>query len=184
MVEGVLLGSLLFVFLIPLAVAVVMIVGMYKMFEKANVEGWKAIIPVYDIYVLVTEVAKLNWWWFLIIILGGAIPIVGTIAVMFAYINLNYTVAKRFGGDEGTIVLTCIFSGIMYCVFGFGQAKYSDAKMSANGLIKDDLSGFEGTASSASSTSKATGDGGFCTHCGAALNKGDKFCQTCGNEIK
>lgn len=168
--------------LIPIAVAIVFVIGMWKMFEKAGTEGWKAIIPIYNVYTLVVDVAKLNWWWFLVILLAGAVPVVGTFAVMFAFVNLNYMIAKRFGGDEGTIVLTCIFSGIMYCVFGFGSAKYDNSKMSANGFMKEDMSGFEGT--SKSSNTSTGSNGGFCTHCGASLNKGDKFCQSCGNEVK
>ena len=32
--------------------------GMWKTFEKAGMKGWKGIIPVYNMYLLITEIAK------------------------------------------------------------------------------------------------------------------------------
>lgn len=53
--------------LIVLAVLVVYLVALWKVFVKAGKQGWEAIIPFYNSWILV-EIAGLNWWWFLLII--------------------------------------------------------------------------------------------------------------------
>ncbi len=52
-------GFFLFVWL---AVFIVAVVAMWKIFEKAGVEGWKAIIPVYNGWVLAEIAGKPGWW--------------------------------------------------------------------------------------------------------------------------
>ena len=42
------ISSMIFSF-IYLGFAIVQIIAMYKIFEKAGIEGWKAIIPIYNI---------------------------------------------------------------------------------------------------------------------------------------
>ena len=41
-----------------LALIVVIIVAMWKVFEKAGQPGWAAIVPFYNMYVLTCEIAK------------------------------------------------------------------------------------------------------------------------------
>jgi signal peptidase I len=37
-------------------------VGFYKFFEKAGIEGWKALIPVYSVYLALKIIKKPLWW--------------------------------------------------------------------------------------------------------------------------
>ena len=53
--------------LIGLILAVIQLIGKWEIFKKAGRKGWEAIIPLYSTWILMTEVAKLNWWWFLIL---------------------------------------------------------------------------------------------------------------------
>ncbi len=48
--------------LVWLAVAVVMIIGWWKIFEKAGKPGWAAIVPIYNIIVLCEIVGRPAWW--------------------------------------------------------------------------------------------------------------------------
>ncbi len=51
------------VFLLAIfAIAVLVIVGWWKIFEKAGEAGWKAIIPIYNVIVLLRISGK-PWWW-------------------------------------------------------------------------------------------------------------------------
>jgi signal peptidase I len=45
-------------------------VGLWKLFEKAGQVGWKAIIPLYNIYVMIKLSGRPLWWMFLLIIPG------------------------------------------------------------------------------------------------------------------
>ena len=57
------IGLVFLVFLlIWLAVIVVIIAGMWKVFTKAGQPGWACIIPIYNIYVLTQVAGKPGWW--------------------------------------------------------------------------------------------------------------------------
>jgi len=41
---------------------IIVIVGMWKMFEKAGKPGWASLIPIYNFIVLLEIVGKPLWW--------------------------------------------------------------------------------------------------------------------------
>ncbi|RKT57439.1 DUF5684 domain-containing protein [Saccharothrix australiensis] len=101
---------------ISLAIAVLMIAAMWKVFSKAGRPGWAAIIPIYNLYVLLKVAGRPGWWLILFII-----PLVNI--VMSIIISLD--VAKSFGkgGAFGFFGLW-LFGFIGYPVLGFGSARY------------------------------------------------------------
>ena len=104
-------GALWLVYmLVCLAIAVVAIIGMWKVFTKAGKEGWKSLIPVYNVYTL-CEITGVSPWWILIVFVGGIvciIPILGYLAYMAATIYFGILLAKStanaFGKDTGFAV--------------------------------------------------------------------------------
>ena len=62
------------------------------MFEKAGEAGWKSIIPIYNIIVLLKIVGR-EWWWVILFL----IPIVGFIIWIIVALDL----AKAFGRGTG-----------------------------------------------------------------------------------
>ncbi len=133
-----LFGGLFIVYmLICLAIAVVTIIGMWKVFTKAGEEGWKSLIPVYNIYTL-CKIIGVSPWWILIVFGAGvlsAIPILGILiglAEMVATVYFGILVAKStanaFGKDTGFAVGLYFLGPIFYCILGFGKAKYEGAK--------------------------------------------------------
>lgn len=120
--------------LIWLAIAIVGIVALWKVFEKAGVEGWKAIIPVYNTYILAEISGKPGWWGLLISLVGFVawVPLIGwvaSIAAIVLYVLIALELAKKFGKDTTFAVLgLIIFSLIGLLILGFGDAKYQGAK--------------------------------------------------------
>src|ERR1035438_2692596 len=57
-----LLGMGLIFFLVGMAVAVVFIIGMWKVFTKAGQPGWAILIPIYNIYILLKIAGRPGWW--------------------------------------------------------------------------------------------------------------------------
>ncbi|MHB2015881.1 MAG: DUF5684 domain-containing protein [Candidatus Xenobia bacterium] len=102
--------------LVALAIAIVAIVGMWKVFEKAGKPGWAAIIPIYNLWVMV-EIAGMPVWWVILCF----IPIANIVAA----IMINIAIARAFGKDAafGVLALTCC-SFIGYPMLGFGDAQY------------------------------------------------------------
>ena len=98
-----------------LAMVAVVIVGMWKMFVKAGKPGWAAIIPIYNIVVLLEIVGKPIWWIVLLFI-----PFVNFVIIIIMMIAL----AKSFGKGAG-FGLGCAFLGFIFIpILGFGDAKY------------------------------------------------------------
>jgi hypothetical protein len=103
-------------FLIPcLIVGVISIIGMWKVYEKAGKPGWAAIIPIYNIIVLLEIVGKPTWW-----IILYLIPCVN---IIFAIWTLNL-LSKSFGQSEGFTVGLVLLSFVFYPLLGFGNYQY------------------------------------------------------------
>ena len=76
------IGLIVFFGIIAIAFYVVYVIALAKLFKKAGEDGWKAIIPFYNVFVLI-QIAGLNWWYFLI-------AISGTICTIAKIDGLNY----------------------------------------------------------------------------------------------
>ncbi len=101
--------------LIVLAVVVFLIAAMWKIFEKAGQPGWAAIVPLYNLYVLLKIVGKPGWWLILFII-----PLVNYVFIIWTYNMLS----KSFGKEEGFTVGLVLLGIVFFPILGFGDAKY------------------------------------------------------------
>jgi Zn-dependent protease with chaperone function len=123
---GIFAGAMVVWLLLMLALVVVQIIAMWKIFVKAGVEGWKSIIPFYNYWVLCEIVGKPGWWGLTPILM--AIPIVNFIAwipVVILFVIIALELGKAFGKDTvWSIFLLIIFSLIGLLILGFGSDKY------------------------------------------------------------
>jgi hypothetical protein len=106
-------------FLLPLALTVVVIIGMWKVFEKAGQPGWGCIIPIFNIYCLV-KIAGKEWWWLLLYF----IPLVNIIISIIVLLSVSQNFGKGVGFAVGLIFLPFIF----FPILGFGDATYGPGK--------------------------------------------------------
>ncbi|CAN5398960.1 hypothetical protein BH09BAC6_BH09BAC6_07420 [soil metagenome] len=98
-----------------LIIAVITVVGKWKIYEKAGKPGWAAIIPVYTWIVMLEIVGKPIWWIFLFFI-----PCVNIIFMIWT-INL---LSKSFGQTEGFTIGLILLGFIFYPILGFGNYQY------------------------------------------------------------
>lgn len=109
------LGSLGVAEIILLGIILLPFISLWKIFEKAGEPGWQAIIPIYNLAVIMKIVNK-PWWWALL----ALIPYLGFIWTIW---GLNLLV-KRFGKSEfftaGLVILWFIF----FPILAFGDAKF------------------------------------------------------------
>ena len=71
----------------------------WKLYEKAGKEGWKALIPIYNMVVLF-EIIGYKWYYIAFMFLG-AIPFIGQAALILFTISYNIKLAKAFGQEVG-----------------------------------------------------------------------------------
>jgi Family of unknown function (DUF5684) len=98
-----------------LAVVIVVIAGLWKTFEKAGKPGWGAIIPIYNIILLLEIAGRPLWWFFLMLI-----PFVNVVVAIIVAID----VARNFGKGAGFGLGLALLSFIFYPILGFGDAQY------------------------------------------------------------
>jgi len=103
-------------FLVFLLVFVIVAAGMWKMFEKAGEPGWAALVPIYNLVVLVKIAGKEVWWVVLMLV-----PCVNFVAAVMVCIDI----ARKFGKDTVYGVGLAFLPFIFFPMLGFGAAQYN-----------------------------------------------------------
>ncbi len=107
--------------LIGLAMYVLMVVALWRVFTKAGYPGWLAVIPIVNAVFLV-KIAGFSGWLALLYL----IPIVN---IVF-HIIVHLRVGKAFGhGWFFSLVLLVIFWIIGYLILGFSDDKYRPERL-------------------------------------------------------
>jgi hypothetical protein len=101
--------------IIYVAVLGLVLASMWTIFAKAGKPGWAALIPIYNLIVLLEIVGK-PWWWLLLML----IPLVNVVFAVWTY-NL---LSKSFGKSEGFTVGLILLSIIFLPILAFGDAQY------------------------------------------------------------
>ena len=94
------------------------LLGWLGVFPKAGLPRWAALVPVYNVYLLVVGVARLSVLWFVLL----WIPAVQVVAALL----VNVEVARRFGRSEGFGVGLAMVGFVFYPLIGYGDAQYQD----------------------------------------------------------
>ena len=114
--------------IIPIIIVqVVVIIGKWKMYEKAGKPGWAAIIPIYNWIVILEIVGKPVWWVILFLV-----PCVNIIFIIWT-LNL---LSKSYGQSEGFTVGLILLPFIFYPILGFGNSKYLGPSAAEAGGLK------------------------------------------------
>ena len=140
--------AVLAVYTVPIIISLVialigyvyMVIVNWRIFTKAGVEGWKAIIPYYNLFILFDLCfnKKTRNIFFIVMIAGPLlssiivwIPVIGQIfpvvAVAPIYI-LNFALPKVFGGDTTMCVLDIFFTVIIRSILAFGHSEYDPSQ--------------------------------------------------------
>jgi hypothetical protein len=101
--------------LIIIAFAVFIYAAMWKIYTKAGKPGWAALIPIYNVIVLLEIVGKPVWWFLLFLV-----PCVNIVFLVWTY-NL---LSKSFGKSEGFTVGLLLLGIVFFPILGFGDAVY------------------------------------------------------------
>ena len=193
-VLGVFFAMLIGLSLIAGVVAILSIVGLWKMFKKAGEEGWKSIIPIYNVYTLATIVGVSPWWILIVFataLISGVLPalsILGTAANIYFSVILCVSIARSFGKDDGFAVGLFFLSPIFYLILGCGSAEFQGKKPMKdpimefvdNEILHKETSTPEANVTEEKTTAPAEK---FCTNCGAKIDGDSSFCTSCGTKV-
>lgn len=101
--------------LIGLAVALLLIASMWKIFTKAGEPGWAAIIPIFNLFIL-TKIARQPIWVLILVF----IPLVQIVGLFLLYKGL----AEAFGKDILYALLLFFIPIIGFPLLAFSGARY------------------------------------------------------------
>ena len=102
--------------IIYLAVLILMLVSLWKVFTKAGQPGWACIIPIFNIYIMLKIADKPGWWLILMFI-----PIVSLIIS----IMMSIGIAEKFNKGAGFGVGLALLGIIFFPILAFSDAQYS-----------------------------------------------------------
>jgi hypothetical protein len=119
-IVGLLFGGVFF--LIWLVVILAIVASMWKIFDKAGKPGWAALVPIYNIVVLLEIVGKPIWW-----IVLFFIPCANFIAAVLVTLEL----AKAFGKETGFAIGMILLPIVFYPLLAFSDARYTPPPVQA-----------------------------------------------------
>jgi Family of unknown function (DUF5684) len=96
------------------------LLGWLWVFPKAGRPAWAALIPFYNVYVLVVGVARLGVLWYILVF----VPVVQVIAAIL----VNLEVARRFGKSEAFGLGLALLGFVFYPILGFGADQYQEGE--------------------------------------------------------
>ena len=117
------LGAMAGIYLTLICViALLQIIGMWRIFTKAGQKGWKSIIPIYNIVVLYKIIGLSPW--LILLYLTLWIPFVGFIVSVVLTIYQANSLAKSFDKDIGYTIGLIFLPPIFYMILGLGNSQY------------------------------------------------------------
>ncbi len=109
------IGMLLVWLFVMVVFALIPLVSLWVIFSKAGKPGWAAIIPIYNIIVMV-EIIKKDTMWIILMLIPCTAPIWGILSAI--------ELAKVFGKDTGFALGMIFLPFIFYPILAFGDARY------------------------------------------------------------
>lgn len=161
-------------------IGLITIVALWFIFQKAKEEGWAAVIPFYNTYVLF----KITWgngWYFLLLL----IPIANIVIYIITMVKLSKAFGKGGGWACGLIFLYPIF----LCIMAFDKSivyvgNYAGTAGSGGGAGTGAAGGDSGQTCWQQQQQQSAQDyPRFCPNCGSPVSSGDKFCLHCGHPL-
>lgn len=107
--------GLVFVVLIVLVFAM-----LWKIFSKAGQPGWAGLVPIYNQWILVTEICKKEPLWFILSLIPFANIVAGWV--------LSQELARKFGKSDTFGIGLFFLWPIFLAILAFGDARYQGGR--------------------------------------------------------
>jgi hypothetical protein len=106
------------ILVIQASIFLLQVAGIWKVFQKAGQPGWKAVIPIYNLYIML-KIGGQAWWWLALLV----VPLVQ----LYAVYRIHVGVARAFG--KGILWgLALGFGGVLFFpILGFGGYQYGQS---------------------------------------------------------
>ena len=132
-------SAIITIFTVAIALVVLYIVGMWRIFEKAGENGGKCLIPFYNQYTMYKMFWKTKYFWIVLVLsiangifngLALTIPALSTVVSVISLVTfvfavfLNYRISASFGHGIGYCIGLLLLPFIFTLILGFNQDEY------------------------------------------------------------
>ena len=132
-------SAIISIFTVVIALVVLYIVGMWRIFEKAGESGWKCLIPIYNQYTLFKMFWKTSYFWIVFALsiaygfcsgLALTVPALSTVVSIISLVTfvfsvfLYYRISASFGHGIGYCIGLILLPFIFTLILGFNQDEY------------------------------------------------------------
>ncbi len=97
------------------AASLLIIAALWKIFAKAAQPGWAALIPIFNLYILLQITGKPTWWLLLFLL---------PIANLVAAILVSLVLARRFGKSPSFALGLILLPFLFFPILAFSSASY------------------------------------------------------------
>lgn len=177
--------TLLIICVIALAMAALTIVSMWILFTKAKEQGWKAIIPIYNM-VTMCQIIGINPLWIAIVFGAAIIGQIPLFVLVFIVVNIyfsviyNVSIAKSYGKSDSFAVGLILLPGIFLPILAFGKNEYLGPKPMDDIIFKNNTNNMN---SQNVTNNNVTNANIICSNCNSQVQQGAAFCTNCGTKI-
>lgn len=100
---------------VVLALFVLLFAALWRIFTKAGEAGWKSLVPIWNLVVILRIAGRPAWWAILLLV-----PVVNIVVLVVMYVG----VAKAFGKGTGFGFGMAFLGFVFLPILAFGDAEY------------------------------------------------------------
>ncbi len=100
---------------------IVMVISWWKIFEKAGIEGWKALIPFYNMWIL-TEIAGRPGWLVIVMMFSTMLGDIAILVILVIQIIIYSDLAKAFGKELAFTIGIIVLPIVFFPILAFGKS--------------------------------------------------------------
>ena len=126
--------------ILTIILSIFTIIANWKLYKKAGKPGWASLVPIYN-YVVLLQIAGLNWWYILYIVFGAfVVPFTNVgFAVLYTLVGLYisfatyYNIGKKMK-QSGILYgfLGTFFNNLAILILGFSKKIEYDKSIEVN----------------------------------------------------
>ena len=116
-------GMIIAVILVCIALTAFALVVLWQLFVKMGVEGWKAIIPGWNLWIMCEKLFGNGLYMFCVFL--SIIPVVGNFLVALFFVIFNIRLARAFDKPPVFVVGLFFLSPVFEAILAFGSAQYT-----------------------------------------------------------
>lgn len=138
--RGAIVSVIGFVIGFALLFYILVAIASWKIFKKAGISGWKALIPIWNAYLLFKLSSSTKYFWYILLsafiqgflvalfevntIIVNIVEIVTSFAIIYFDYIFSMNLAKSFGKSTKFAIGLFFLPNIFQLILGFGKAEY------------------------------------------------------------